>query len=95
MTTKERIINRLNKGFGFEIPLDAPYHHHGGRGLFTGCWSWSVSTGLLDIGSTDSMTECLKWKKWIYDNGMHEIFEYRPENEEMYRKVGYITIEEQ
>ena len=93
MTTKERIIKRLNKGFGFEIPLDAPYHHHGGRGLFVGCWSWAITEGLDDIGSMHSMSECLKWKKWVLDEDTNEIFEYRPENEEEYKKDCALRIE--
>ena len=95
MKSVEKIINRLNKGFGFDIPLDAPYHHHGGRGLFAGGWSWAVSKASHDVGSIYPMSECLKWKRWIYDRGLQEIYEYIPSREEDYKKNPDILIEKQ
>ena len=79
MTTKEKIIRRLNKGFGFDIPINAPCFHH----LATfynadGRFSWVISNGSIDVGSTSSMKECLSWKRWVYNKKLNEIFEYYP-----------------
>ena len=46
------------------------------RGSRNGSWNWVVSCGSFDVGSTYPMKECLSWKQWIYDGGLHEIFEY-------------------
>ena len=92
MTTKEKIVKRLNSAFNFNFPLDCPYHHHGGRGLFAGGWSWGVTNGVFDVGSIYPMSECLKWEKWIYDTQLHEIYPYVPANEELY-KIPEILIE--
>lgn len=43
MTVKEKIIKRLNKGFGFDIPLDAKWKTHEAKGYFIrsqGAFSW-------------------------------------------------------
>lgn len=93
MTTKQKIINRLNKGFGFNISQDCPWTHHAARGLFAGGFSWSVNMGSMDIGSAESMTECLKWDKWIFDYNLHEIFRYIPSFAESYAKNPDIIIE--
>ena len=95
MTTKEKIINRLNKGFGFSIPLDAPCTHHQKERYGGGTWSWSVKKGSVDVGSQYSMTECLKWNRWIYDQDMHEIFEYVPSDAKRLEKNPDILIEKQ
>lgn len=75
-TLKERIINRLNQGFGYSIPSNAPYCHHQATFCQDGRWSWSISLGSHDIGSAHSMKECLSWKKWCIDLDLFEIFEY-------------------
>lgn len=73
---KERIINRLNKGFGYNIPPTAPCCHHQATFCRDGRWSWSISIGVHDIGSTHPMKECLSWKRWFIDIELWEIFEY-------------------
>ena len=94
MTTKEKIITRLNKAFGWEIPLDAPYMHHQKERWGSGCFSWSVARGSTDVGSSCSMTECLKWDRWIYSKSLHEIFEYIPNRAGEFEKDRDILIEE-
>lgn len=76
MTTKEKIIKRLNNGFGYNIPNDAPYCHHQATFCGDGRFSWSISAGAHDIGSTASMKECLSWERWVLDMELGEIFEY-------------------
>ena len=84
MTVKEKIINRLNKGFGFNIPLDATWKTHDARGYYrsAGAQSWYFTDSRIPlqnlVGSADSATECLKWKRWIIDKSEREIFEYVP-----------------
>ena len=41
-----------------------------------GGFSWCVAYGSHDIGCSSSMTEAIKWKKWVYSRYLHEIFEY-------------------
>ena len=76
MKLKEKIIKRLNKGFGYNIPNDTPYCHHQATFCGDGRFSWSIACGVHDIGSTSSMKECLSWKRWVLNTELHEIFEY-------------------
>lgn len=77
MKTSEKIIKRLNEAFGFDMPNNAFVTTHIKRYGHNDCsFSWSVSWGGIDIGSSKSMTECLKWDKWVYSKSLHEIFEY-------------------
>lgn len=77
MTTKEKIIKRLNEAFGFDIPNDAFFTTHIKRyGHYDDAFSWAVSWKGSDIGCYDSMTECLKWDKWVYSRSLHAIFEH-------------------
>ena len=85
MTVKEKIINRLNKGFGFDIPLDAEWKTHEAKGYFArsqGAFSWYFTDMRISldklVGSCSSATECLKWKRWIIVKSEREIFEYVP-----------------
>jgi hypothetical protein len=39
------------------------------------------------------MTRCLKWKRWVYDPDMNEIFEYVPARAEEYEKYPELLIE--
>lgn len=94
MKTKEKIIKRLNEGFGFEIPYDTPWMHHQKERYGGGTFSWSVAKGPIDIGSVCSMTECLKWERWIYSKSLHEIFEFIPNREEEYLKDRDVLIED-
>lgn len=90
MKTKEKIIKRLNKAFGFDFNSEDPCYHHGGRGQWTGTWSWGISSGNLDVGCMEPMNVCLKWDRWVYDPMSNEIYEYRPCNEQMHLKLGDI-----
>lgn len=36
----------------------------------------TISCGTTDIGSTESMKECLSWERWIYSPRLYEIFPY-------------------
>ena len=82
MTVKEKIINRLNEGFGFDIPTDATWKTHEARGYQRSCgahsWYLTDSRISLDkhVGSSSPATECLKWRRWIIDREEREIFEY-------------------
>lgn len=73
MKTSEKIVKRLRE-MGLirnAHPIVRSY-----RGSRNGSWNWCVSDGGHDIGSIESMTICLHWKKWVYDTVLHEIFEY-------------------
>ena len=78
MTSKEKIIKRLNDGFGMKIPNNVPYCHHQATFCADGRWSWSISNGSHDIGSTASMKECLSWERWVLSVELGEISEYIP-----------------
>lgn len=79
MTLKEKLIKRLNKGFGFNIPNDAAWHTHerGFRDCGGRSWYFSDSrlSHLQNCGSAVSVTETLKWKKWFIGIDA-EIFEF-------------------
>ena len=69
----DRLVERLyNMGV---ISTTNPIVHsfHGSR---NGSWSWCVSSGTHDVGSTESMKTCLSWKRWVYSKSLHEIFEF-------------------
>lgn len=91
MTTKERIIKRLNKGFGLTIPMDAPCNHHLGA---LAEWSWSISNGVHDIGCINSMTDVLKWKRWMIDTSLRELFYCSEKDIEVYKNCPEVWIEE-
>lgn len=83
MAVKEKIIKRLNNGFGFKIPLDAQWKTHEANSCLAqanGAHSWYfVDTRIpLDqhVGSQDPASVCLKWKRWIIDRSEREIFQY-------------------
>ena len=79
MKTSEKIIKRMNEAFGFDIPKNAFVTTHIKRyGHNDHAFSWGISFGTHDIGSSCSMTECLKWDKWVFSPSLHEIFEYIP-----------------
>ena len=84
MTVREKIIKRLNKGFGFEIPIDAKWKTHDARCYYrsAGAQSWYFADSRVAlqelVGSSYPATECLKWKRWIIDRSEREIFEYVP-----------------
>lgn len=83
MTVRERIIKRLNKGFGLDIPMDAAWKTHdanSGWAQANGAHSWyfvDVRIPLqYHVGSQNPASECLKWKRWIIDKSEREIFQY-------------------
>lgn len=83
MTVKEKIIKRLNKGFGFEIPLDTKWKTHeanSGWAQANGAHSWYFIDERIPlnqhVGSQNPATECLKWKRWLIDKSEREIFQY-------------------
>ena len=80
MDVKERIIKRLNKGFGFDIPQDANWNTHERAFRDCGGMSWYFSDTrigyLQNCGCAEPASECLKWKKWCIDTENSEIFEF-------------------
>lgn len=82
MKTSEKIIKRLY-AMGVISSLTPIVHsYHGSR---NGSFSWVVSSGVHDIGSTESMKECLSWERWIYSSQLHEIFPYHEGNTSVFR----------
>lgn len=73
MKRSEKIVKRLNDMGVINDINPLVFKHRGNR---NGSFSWCVSSGVKDIGSTCSMQECLKWKRWIYSPQLYEIFEY-------------------
>ena len=90
-TTKDRIIARLNKGFGFNIPNDARWHTHERAFRDAGGMSWYFTDLRLshreNCGAAVPATECLKWNKWVIDEDA-EISEYFNHNREYYINNG-------
>jgi len=85
MTVKERIIKRLNEGFGgrYNIPNDANWKTNQAHGMWQrsqGAHSWYFSDLRLFphelVGSQAPASECLKWKRWIISKDDREIYEY-------------------
>lgn len=87
MTIKEKIIKRLNRGFGFDIPLDANWHTHERAFRSSGNLSWYISDIRClhrDYGAAVSATEALKWKRWVINLELKEIFEYFEDQRKYY-----------
>ena len=78
-SVKERIIERLNKGFGFSIPIDADWTTHQRAFRADGAQSWYFTDVRIkkgqDVGACSPATECLKWKRW-YISPSKEIDQY-------------------
>lgn len=99
-TVKERIIDRLKKGFGYDIPYDVEWRTHQATGHWVrsqGAWSWyfndiRLPLNINDIGSSFSATTVLSWKRWVI-MGDGEIMEYS-ENERKYYEAMSYDIEE-
>lgn len=87
-TIKQRIIDRLRRGFGIYIPYDADWVTHESRSSFNpNSFSWYFVEH-CNIGSSVSATECLKWKRWvILDN---EICEYNENMLDQYKSWSFI-----
>lgn len=91
MKLRDKIIKRLNKGFGYNFPPDVKIKHHKGRmnRNFEG-FSWYVFDirTPFEVGSCCAMTECLKWEKWVIETHDQEIFEYN--EKALYEDSDYI-----
>jgi len=77
MTLREKIIKRLNKTCGYDIPLDTKWTCRQRKYRSAGGFSWC----LLDIagtGSCEPASEVLKWKRWVISKD-GEIFEWCPQ----------------
>lgn len=74
MKRSDLVIKRLHAMGLIKDPSQCLVYHHRGNGQ--GSFSWVISSGTLDIGSTESMKECLSWSRWIYNAQLHEIFPY-------------------
>lgn len=74
MTKKQRLIKRLNDAFSLGITDKCPFFTR--MNNRQGGFSWIISIGGHDIGSTCSITECLSWKRWVLSIEMNELFEY-------------------
>lgn len=73
MKLSEQIIKRLYD-MGAINSLECEVYLH--RGSHNGSFSWVITCGPIDIGTTESMKECLSWERWIYSPRLHEIFPY-------------------
>ena len=82
MTQKEKIIRRLHKGFGYDIPFDAKWKTNQAHGHFRGMGanSWYFCDTRLpfhyNVGSCDNVKECLRHKRWVINPRTAEISEY-------------------
>ena len=96
MTQKEKLIRRLHKGFGYDIPLDAKWKTNQAHGNFVGmgAFSWYFCDLNLpfsyNVGSCSSVKECLKWKRWVIEPHNLEICEYFESNVGLYKAYGYL-----
>lgn len=73
MKTSEKVIERLRRMGVINVEHPLVFTHRGNR---WGSFSWVITSGIKDIGSSESMKTCLSWKRWIYSPNLHEIFEY-------------------
>ena len=94
MTTKEKIIKRLNDGFGFSIPLDARWKTHERKYRDEGGMSWYFSDTRVypsqNVGSADTVTECLSYDRWVIDQDEREIYEYFEHNLKFYELHDFL-----
>lgn len=93
MTTKEKIINRLNKGFGFNIPKDAKWLTHQRAYRECGGLSWYFSdvrlNGWENCGASESATECLSWERWCI-NKYAEIYPFTEDMRDSVKDGRYL-----
>lgn len=83
MTNKIKIIKRLNRGFGFSIPLATNWECRLRLNKNIGAFSWFLFCG---IGSCETACKVLKWKKWVIDVKRGEILEYKEDKRDFYNK---------
>ena len=87
MTTKERVIKRLNKGFGFNITFDAHWRTHERSFRDCGGMSWYFSD--LRLGHLQNCGQAEPASEHEMENAIKEIFW----NEEIQQYVGdYIEL---
>ena len=90
-TIKDKIIERLNKGFGFSIPIDAEWTTHQRAFRSEGSQKWYFIDVRIPIkqgvGSCATATECLKWKRWYISS--KEICEYDESKHSFYVEEGF------
>lgn len=94
-TLREQIIERLNNGFGYNFSPDIKIRHHQGRKYKdVGGFSWYICDirTQFEVGSSSTMSECLKWKKWVIESHNQEIHEYFENC--MYEENDYIENED-
>ena len=99
MTLKEKLIKRLNKGFGYNIPLEAKWKTNQAHGNYVGmgAHSWYFCDTSLpfhyNVGSCSNVKECLKWKRWVIEPKYLEICEYFESQINLYKAYNYIIEE--
>lgn len=93
MTNKQKVINRLNKGFGLSLRDDCVWLTHLRNGCGYGA-SWQIHKYTCD----DPVGEALKWDRWVLSEGMdschREIIEYVPSMHDEYISMGWIIENE-
>lgn len=89
MTPREKIITRLNKGFGYDIPIDTTWICRKRKYKAVGGFSWSLNC-VEGLGCAETATEALKWPIWVIDPISGEIFEYFNTNKDRYKIRNYL-----
>jgi hypothetical protein len=65
MTQKQKIIDRINKQFNLNIPLDYPIRTHQRKFADSGEYNWYLNGNDIEYnryGGCISITKLLKWK---------------------------------
>ena len=65
MTQKQKIIDRINKQFNLNIPLDYPIRTHQIKFADSGGYNWYLNGNDIEYnryGGCISITKLLKWK---------------------------------
>lgn len=88
MTTREKIIKRLNAGFGLSIPVDTTWVCRQRKYRDVGGFSWCLNY-VENIGSSEPASTVLRWRKWAYNIETGEIFEYFESNKDFYKQYNY------
>jgi len=83
MTTREKVIKRLNEGFNAGIHQDTPWKTHMKTG-WPDALSWSIGRYGCDV----SATEALKWDRWVITDDC-EIIEYYKGDHDTYLDRDY------
>ena len=83
MTLKERVIKRLNKGFGLSLTMETTWLTRLRNGCAHGC-SWKIGKFCCD----EPASEAIKWDRWVIADG--EIIEYFPNMHDTYISREYL-----